>query len=57
MHQLAEPSGGAAVEVDAWWRNWLARGAERDRRTAKRMRGLALLIAAGLLVLFVLQLA
>ena len=47
----------ADTEADVRWRAWQARGAEGDRRTAKRMRGLTLLIAAGLFVWFVVQLA
>jgi hypothetical protein len=34
--------------ADVRWRDWLARGAENDRRTTKRMTGLMLLIAIGL---------
>jgi hypothetical protein len=44
-------------EADVRWRNWQARGAEGDRRTAKRMRGLLVLIAAGFVAWFVVQLA
>ena len=47
----------ADTEADVRWRNWQARDAEGDRRTTKRIRGLMLLIAAGLLVWFVVQLA
>ena len=36
----------ADPEAELRWRNWQARGAEGDRRTAKRMRGLMILIAA-----------
>ena len=39
------------------WRNWQTRGAESDRRTAKRMRGLMILIAAAFLVWIVVRLA
>jgi hypothetical protein len=35
-------------EGDSRWRDWVARGAESDRRTTKRMNGLMLLIAIGL---------
>jgi hypothetical protein len=35
-------------EADVQWREWQARGAESDRRTATRMRTLMLLIAAAL---------
>ena len=44
------------VDADIRWRNWKARGAEADRRTAKRMRGVALLIAAAFIVWTVVQL-
>ena len=47
----------ADPEAELRWRKWQARGAEGDRRTAKRMRGLMILIAAALLVWFVVQLA
>ena len=52
--------GLAAVpdaEAEIRWRNWKTRGVESDRLTTKRMRGLMLLLAAGFLVLFVVQLA
>jgi len=39
------------------WRNWQTRGAESDRRTAIRMRGLMMLIAAAFVVWFVVRLA
>jgi hypothetical protein len=45
------------VEADIQWRNWQARGAANDRRTATRMRRLLLLIVAALAVWFVVQLA
>ena len=45
------------VEAELRWRAWQARAAESDRRTAKRMRGLILLVAAGLVGSFVVQLA
>jgi len=45
------------TEGEIRWRNWEARGAEGDRRTAKRMRALMLLIAAGFLVWAVVQFA
>jgi len=45
------------AEAELRWRNWEARGVEGDRRTAKRMRVLMLLIAVGFLVSFVAQLA
>jgi hypothetical protein len=47
----------ADPEAELRWRNWQARGAESDRRTAKRMRGLMILIAAAFLVWFVVRLA
>ena len=46
----------ADPEAELRWRKWQARGAEGDRRTAKRMRGLLILIAAALFVWFVVQL-
>ena len=48
---LADP------EAELRWRTWQARGVEGDRRTAKRMRGLMILIAAAFLVSFVAQFA
>jgi hypothetical protein len=47
----------AVTEADIRWRNWQARGAEGDRRTAKRMRRLMLVLVGGLLMWFVIQLA
>jgi len=47
----------ADPEAELRWRNWQARGAEADRRTAKRMRALVILIAAAVLVWFGVQLA
>jgi hypothetical protein len=44
------------VEADIRWRDWQARGAASDRRTAARMLTLVLLIAAALIVWFVVQL-
>jgi hypothetical protein len=38
----------ADAEADIRWRRWLARGAESDRRTARMMTGLMLLMAIGL---------
>jgi hypothetical protein len=43
-------------EADIRWRNWQARGAEGDRRTATRMRTLMLLIVSALVVWFLVQL-
>lgn len=47
----------ADSEAALRWRNWQARGAESDRRTAIRMRGLMILIAAAFLGWFVVRLA
>ena len=47
----------ADPEAALRWRNWQARGARADRRTAKRMRGLMILLAAALFVSFLVQLA
>jgi hypothetical protein len=47
----------ANTDTDNRWREWQTRGAEDDRRTAKRMRGLMVLVAAGLLVWLAVQLA
>ena len=44
------------VEADIRWRDWQARGAASDRRTAARMRKVLLLIVAALVVWFVVQL-
>ena len=44
------------VEADVRWRDWQARGAASDRRTAARMRKLMLLIVAASIVWFVVQL-
>jgi hypothetical protein len=46
----------AASDADIRWRNWQARGAESDRRTAARMRKLMLVIVAGLVIAFLVQL-
>jgi hypothetical protein len=43
-------------DADIRRRNWLARGAEGDRRTAARMRKLMLVIIAALVVAFLVQL-
>jgi hypothetical protein len=45
------------AEADIRWRDWQARGAASDRRTAARMRNVMLLIIAALVVWFVVQLA
>lgn len=44
------------LEADVRWRDWQARGAASDRRTAARMRKVMLLIVAALIVWFVVQL-
>ena len=44
------------VEADIRWRDWQARGAASDRRTAARMRKVMLLVVAALVVWFVVQL-
>lgn len=44
------------VETDIRWREWQARGAAIDRRTAARMRKVMLLIITALIVWFVVQL-
>jgi hypothetical protein len=46
----------ADPEAEVRWRNWQVREAEGDRRTARRMRGLMILIAAVFIVWFVVQL-
>ena len=38
------------AEADGRWRDWQARNAARDRRTAVGMRALMLLVIAGLAV-------
>ena len=43
-------------EADIRWREWQARGAASDLRTAARMRKMMLLIVAALIVWFVVQL-
>ena len=43
--------------ADIRWRDWQARGAASDRRTATRMRRLTILIFAALAVWFFVQLA
>jgi hypothetical protein len=51
-HTAAIPDVGS----EARWRAWQARGAASDRRTAVRMRGLMLVIAAALVAWFVVEL-
>jgi hypothetical protein len=45
------------VAADIRWRDWQARGAVSDRRTAARMRTVMLLAVAALIVWFVAQLS
>jgi hypothetical protein len=44
------------AEADVRWREWQARGAAGDRRTAARMRKVMLLVAAALITWFFVQL-
>lgn len=44
------------VKADTRWREWQAKGAAADQRTAARMRNLMLLGFAALIVWFVIQL-
>jgi len=44
------------VEAAIRWRDWQARGAANDRRTAARMRYVMLIIVAALIVWFAVQL-
>ena len=44
------------VDAEIRWRDWQARGAASDRRTAARMRTVMLLVAAALVVWFAVQL-
>ena len=46
----------AAVITDRW-RDWQARGAASDRRTATRMRKVMMLVVAALIGWFVVQLS
>ena len=43
-------------DADLRWRDWQARGAESDRRTATRMRRLMIVIATALAIWFSVQL-
>ena len=43
-------------DADLRWRDWQARGAESDRRTAARMRGVMIVIAIALATWFSVQL-
>lgn len=47
---------GADVAADARWRDWLARGAAQERRTAMQMRGVMVLVIAALIVIAIVQL-
>jgi hypothetical protein len=49
-------AAAADPEAAIRWRNWQARGAANDRRTAARMRKLMPLIIAALIAWFVVQL-
>ena len=44
------------LEADIRWRDWQARGAASDRRTAARMRNVMLVVIAALIVWFAVQL-
>ena len=44
------------VDADIRWREWQARGAANDRRTAARMRKVLLLIVTALIIWFVVRL-
>jgi hypothetical protein len=44
------------VEAELRWRDWQARGAASDRRTAARMRTVMLLIVVALIAWFFVQL-
>jgi len=46
----------AELEADDRWRQWQARGAAQDRRTAARMRKVTLLVLAMLMIWSVVQL-
>ena len=54
---MTAPAAAAVTdhEAELRWRKWEARGAEGDRRTAKRIRGLGALTAAAVVVWFVVQ--
>jgi hypothetical protein len=41
------------LDADIRWRDWQARGAASDRRTAARMRMVVLLVVAALIAWFV----
>lgn len=52
-----EPGVIPVVDGEVGWRNWQARGAANDRRTATRMRIVLLLVVGALAVWFLVQLA
>ena len=52
IHTAVIPDADAEIR----WRDWQARGAASDRRTAARMRIVLFLIVAALIVWFVVQL-
>ena len=45
------------TDADIRWREWQARGAASDRRTAARMRTVMFVMVAALIVWFVVQLS
>ena len=53
---MTAPVDALAVDAAVRWRQWLARGAEADRRTAKRMRAVFVLIAGALAIAAVIAL-
>lgn len=55
MTDLVGPA--ADSEADIRWRNWQARGAEGDRRTATRIRRLMLVIATAFAIWLFVQFA
>lgn len=52
----SHPVVSPVVEADIRWREWQARGAANDRRTAARMRAAMPLIVVALIAWFVVQL-
>lgn len=56
MQPISADAVIANVEANVRWSDWQARGAASDRRTAARMRNVMLLVAAALIVWFVVQL-
>ena len=53
---MPQPAVISDPDADLRWREWQARGAASDRRSAANMRAVALLVAAALLGWFVVQL-